>query len=704
MSPRSQSPCHTSVSMEGQQFWSSSSVEASKAHTRRKRTAYARRACDECRRRKLKTEVNLYCNTLPTNGAILPPGLSPGDRNPGSTVSSSSTPTTYPEDPLTDTFDFSASSSSGKLSMQSKFCAAHSVLGVGLLSSDMLIQRLSSCETNNVSKQALANHHRTLLLPEPPRLVDLLHIFWGQHNPFFPCMDQCQLQEGLLQWLPAAGYGPGAISVRVTPAFIPLALNLCVALAVAEFVDPQRGLVLPDETISMSMPGKLWHDKSLVILEGFFPSRDQEIELVRYHVLEAMYLIYTEQLRQASKAIAVAVQLAIRAELHDQSSWTDLTPAIADSRRILFWCLYYLDRRISEKCGQPYLLRDDEICMTEMATSIPSGPLRSTNGGGESLVSNVAMRHYVQHLIDWSHLWTDIWDTLFSIRSRKLGGDVSYHVKSANCRIERMLANLPSELQWRPNNLRSGSSRQDERRARLPLLAFSRIATVQLLLHHNPLAPLSSSSIALSSFRLNKARELVEAIVIYMKTFKAYNQMGQWACSVLFECVYHLAPFIGPANEETSRRKAIASLLSVRDLMGDMARTQGSAHRAQRSLRRIFNAVESVELSPPDSDSNLLLRESPTDSFPERGCSSRLQTRHSMDVSSEDPVRPEPSQISASTISSVRSSREFLSPTLPLGTEPFDKLDALEVMFWPSSFERLEGLDQLWDSIHTVGC
>ncbi|KAF5707605.1 hypothetical protein FMUND_11013 [Fusarium mundagurra] len=591
MSPRSQSPCHTPVSMEGQQFWSSSSVKASKAHKRRRRTAYARRAClavmnagvenssvepqselqslpdGDMARANLdeaeyswtpradqddppQTEVNLYCDTLPTNGAILSPGLSPSNRNSGSTVSS--TPATDPDDPVTDTFDFSANNSSGKLSMQSKLCAAHSALRVGLLSSDMLIQRFSSCQTDDVSKQALANHHPTLLLPEPPRLVDLLHIFWGQHNPFFPCMDQCQLQEGLFQWLPAAGYGPGALSVRVTPAFTPLALNLCVALAVAEFVDPQRGLALPDETINKSIPGKPWHDKSLVILEGFFPSRDQEIELVRYHVLEAMYLIYTEQLRQASKAIAVAVQLAIRAELHDQSSWTNLTPAMADSRRILFWCLYYLDRRISEKCGQPYLFRDDEICMTEMATSIVSGPLPSANGGGESLVSNIAMKHYVQHLIDWSHLWTDIWDTLFSIRSRKLGGDVRYHVKSANWRIEHMLANLPSELQWRPNNLRSGSSRQDERRARLPLLAFSRLATVQLLLHHNPLAPLSSSSTALLSFRLNKARELVEAIVIYMKTFKAYNQMGQWACSVLLECIYHLAPFVGPANEETN--------------------------------------------------------------------------------------------------------------------------------------------------------
>lgn len=370
----------------------------------------------------------------------------------------SSTPATDQEDPVTDTFEFLANNGSGKLSMQFMPSTTPSALGMDPISGDTA---LIQCPT--------------LHLPEPPRLVHLLQIFWSQHNPFFPCMDRCHFQEGLFQWLPAAGYRPGNTAVRVTSAFTPLASNLCMVLAVAEFVDPQRGSVISDLPIDQCIPGKLWHDKSLAILEGFFPVRDQEIELVRFHVLEAMYLLNTEQLREASKVIAVAVQLAIRAQLHDQSSWTGLSPAMADSRRILYWCLYYLDRLISEKSGQPYLLRNDEVYMTEMVTSTISGALPPINGHSESLAFNVTMSHYVQHLIDWAHLWTDIWDTLFSIRARRLVGDVSYHVQSANRRIERMLANLPPTLQWRPERLKtsSGSDVEDERQARLPLLAFT---------------------------------------------------------------------------------------------------------------------------------------------------------------------------------------------------------------------------------------
>ena len=374
---------------------------------------------------------------------------------------------------VTDTFQMSINNNdcNGKLSLQSKLSAAHNVLGVEELSNDAsLVQKLSSSPTDPIHMHS--SSLRTLQLPEPPRLVAFLQVFWAQHNPFFPCSNRGQFQQDLLQWLPAAGYGPGRTVVRVTPTFTPLALNLCIILAVAEFVDPQRGSRMSDHPIDQSIPGKLWHDTSLKLLDRFSPAFDQEVEIVRFHVLEAMYLTYTEQLRQASKVIAVAVQLAVRAGLHDQSSWTDLTPKMADSRRILFWSLYYLDRRISEKCGQPYLLRNEEVYVAEIVTPAVHGHLLPINGDGESVAFNTAMRHYVQHLIDWGHLWTDVWDTLFSLRVRKFVDDMSY-VKSTNGQIERMLANLPPELQWRPERLKSGTGIEDERQARLPLLTYS---------------------------------------------------------------------------------------------------------------------------------------------------------------------------------------------------------------------------------------
>lgn len=354
--------------------------------------------------------------------------------------------------------------------MQSKLSAAHNELGLDLPCDDKPAQAL----VPSLTKAGHSNTSHELHLPEPERLSSLLQVFWGQHNPFFPCVNRSEFHAAVSQWLSAGVYGCGNTIVPVLPAVIPLAANLCIILALAEFVDPQRTLRVPDVIIDESAPGDMWHEKGMALVSRCIPSLDQEIEVVRFHVLEAMYLIYMERLRQASIAIGSAVQLAIRADLHDQSSWSRLSTSTSESRRILFWCLYYLDRRISEKCGQPYLLRNEEIDMAEIVTAGVHGSTLQINGNCESVAFNTALCHYVQHLIDWAHLWTDIWDTLFSVRTRKLIGDTSLYVKSIDGRIQRMLANLPPELQWRPEYLKSGARQEEEeRQARLPLLVFT---------------------------------------------------------------------------------------------------------------------------------------------------------------------------------------------------------------------------------------
>lgn len=354
--------------------------------------------------------------------------------------------------------------------MQSKLSAAHNELGLELPCNQNPTQRQVPSMTD------LGHHNmgQELHLPEPAHLESLLQIFWDQHNAFFPCINRGEFHTAVSQWLSASAYGPGNAVVHVLPAVMPLAANLCMVLAVAEFVDPQRAAKVSDVIVDEPPPGDMWHDKGRALVRRCIPSMDQEIEIVRFHVLEGMYLIYMERLRQASMAIGNAVQLAIRAELHDQSLWSGLSTAKAASRRILFWCLYYLDRRISEKCGQPYLLRNEEIDMAEIVTAGVHDSTLHINGGSESVSFNSALCHYVQHLIDWAHLWTDIWDTMFSVRARKLVGDTSLYAKSIGGRIDRMLANVPKELQWRLEHLKSGLRPvEDERQARLPLLGFT---------------------------------------------------------------------------------------------------------------------------------------------------------------------------------------------------------------------------------------
>ncbi|KIW16969.1 hypothetical protein PV08_04160 [Exophiala spinifera] len=474
--------------------------------------------------------------------------------------------------------------------MPSKLSAVHAALGI----------ELPAERTANVRQPLQAPRHvvqsskgRHLHLPEPAEFEGLLQVYWSEHNPFFPCMNRTDFQLAIHRWLSAAGYGPSSTTVQILPKTMILAANLCMVLAIAEFVDPQRVRKMSGSSVGQWVSGKQLHETGSAILKHCEPpSHEQEIDAIRFHILEAMYLVYVERLRQASAAIGVAVQLTFRTGLHDQSSWTDLAPTAVDSRRILFWCVYYMDRRISEKTGQPYLLRDEEVGVAEIYKPGSHEPSVLINGDSESVAFNTAMCHYLQHIIDWAHLWTDIWDTLFSIRAQKLVGDVGHHSRSIDHRIDRMLGQLPHELQWQREQHRSNPSRQEgERQARFALLAYTRLNTAQLLLHHNPFSRVRASSNTLD-LRLKKAVEMVNAIVLHLETFDTYSQLGQWACAVLVECIYHIVPVVASNISDSDRNKAVSALHSIKALMENLSTSQGSARRAQRALKRVFSVVE----------------------------------------------------------------------------------------------------------------
>lgn len=370
---------------------------------------------------------------------------------------------------MTDTFEVT-SSGRGKLSMQSILSDAHNTMGIELPSSTDVSIGMADRRVNST---LAGSSNRLLQLPSPERLDELLQIFFNEHNPFFPCVDRRYLEEDLLEWLATEGYGTQCTAVQVAPTHAPLGANLCMVLAVADFVNPQRWSTA-DVSFEEEVPGRHWHEKGLLLLDRFFPSRSQEIDIVRFHLLESMYLVYLEQLRQASKSLGLAIQLAFRTELHDQSSWPDLTPTQSDSRRVLFWSLYYMDRRLSEKCGQPYLIRDDEVDMSEFSTDVHDNADVSINGHDEPESLNRALRAYIQHLIDWSRLWTDIWDTFFSVRARKATRDREHDRSTLNAKIDLMFKNLPSELIWdRDRLLQRSEGYEDERHARFRLLALT---------------------------------------------------------------------------------------------------------------------------------------------------------------------------------------------------------------------------------------
>lgn len=137
----------------------------------------------------------------------------------------------------------------------------------------------------------------------------------------------------------------------------------------------------------------------------------------------------SELLYDASQAISTAAQLAMRARLNEERVWDILPEQEIRNRKRLWWTIYFLDRKISQRTGSPYLVRDIEVAVSDFSQPPTTGTDR-----------------YMQVLVDLGKLWSLIWDTFFAATAPKPID--SREVEVMDTRILVVQRDLSSELVW----------------------------------------------------------------------------------------------------------------------------------------------------------------------------------------------------------------------------------------------------------------
>lgn len=230
---------------------------------------------------------------------------------------------------------------SGSMSLRSKLEVLHDTLALDFPTPQSTPPEKSAeqlaCETASPGRRTFC-----LKLPSPPKLLRSLRVFFKEHNAFFPCVDQKDFESRLLDWLSHEAYGGKSETINIRSSQLSFAALLCLIFAVSEFIDSEK---LADG----------WYDKATSLVRHTRWGGCLDLDLVCFHTLEAMYLHYAERLAEASRAVALAISLSMRGGLHDQTSYASRDPSQCLARRTLWWTLYYVDRRIAEKSGQPVL-------------------------------------------------------------------------------------------------------------------------------------------------------------------------------------------------------------------------------------------------------------------------------------------------------------------------------------------------------------
>ncbi|KIX04603.1 uncharacterized protein Z518_05473 [Rhinocladiella mackenziei CBS 650.93] len=322
-------------------------------------------------------------------------------------------------------------------------------------------------------------------LPTLPWLKRLINLYFEQLNYFFPCVDEVEFRKSLSQIEKDQARGEGNLCLLVKPSMRTFLMLMCMVLAVASYLDPGSH----QDKVSTSPGWKyLLMAEDISIRDYCSRSVNIDLDLVRYHTVKAIYLIHIERLTAAYRAIGVAIQLAFSIGLNDECTWRDCSGVEKRARRLLWWTIFYVDRRVAQKCWKPYTIRETEIMVgdvedTEFALFNDILDMEMYS----EMERRKLINRYVQTEIIWARLWTLVWDSLFAVRVAK-GDNAIEEIEVLDARILHAQRQTHESLRWDtsllPNYVAAGET-EAQIRSRLVSYVVGRPVLPPVLIFHN---------------------------------------------------------------------------------------------------------------------------------------------------------------------------------------------------------------------------
>jgi hypothetical protein len=283
-------------------------------------------------------------------------------------------------------------------------------------------------------------------LPKPARLHYLLQLYFRDYDSYFPYLNQSTTESRIFKNLEELHYREDNCTLFVGDEHSSLLALLCNMLAIAEIFDPQVGIR------EGFIPGWCMYLQGVHIIHQSRPTHIG-LDLVRYYTMAAGYLIVSEYLSAATYGISKAYQLASKLKINDQKAWVGCSTEEQRDRQKLWWIIYFIDRRISQKNGTAYIIRDSEIAVeefTERSTerkAKEAGNMASTGAeNGDLSADDSVVYKYLQILVNLGRIWGQIWDTFFSVVTKKLGDQ--QEIKIMDTRLVFLQRSIPPELSW----------------------------------------------------------------------------------------------------------------------------------------------------------------------------------------------------------------------------------------------------------------
>ncbi|RFU29417.1 hypothetical protein B7463_g6929, partial [Scytalidium lignicola] len=474
-------------------------------------------------------------------------------------------------------------------------------------------------------------------LPSNQRLDYLVQLFFREFGVFYPCIELEDFCDRLSDQIQDRSQDQTVLYLSMDqPECISFWALTSMVLAVAEFLDTgaTTGLQQQQSLGKNSCADKGWYRESKRLCRLCPRRKTTNLNILRLHILEAIFTLMLEDFRESSHAISAAVDLAFLLDLHNESAWAPCSSKERRSRRVLWWTLYLFDRRISHKLGRTYLIPDSEVLVNDFCSDFDDEAHPSTFNQPASiedqneLVSATSIPasssylydqdwyYYLQFHVEWSRLFSKAWDALFGLRAPKAGD--AEEIESIEALLLKLKRNLPSDLEWENFSL------CDCLQAGVP--DRKRINLLRLLIRHNMIrrdsqkghecTPNRKDYLYTVQLCQSMATRTIEAITTYMGNRRDARSFGTYATMSIIECTYHLLSLPTTDLNASSLSSTSDTIEKAEECLKDMTHSRlRIANNALRLLEGVIDAGKNapwrifVTLSPPASGASTYLAE-----------------------------------------------------------------------------------------------
>lgn len=339
------------------------------------------------------------------------------------------------------------------------------------------------------------------LFPDQKLGLLLKHCF-DELEAYYPCIDRISFYERLSAFfIESCSCREGITWIPMRAEELSFAALICGMLRLGTY---WGGAAERHETIEGDKPylesSWSWHLEGRKILDRIPWWREEpNLDILRFYTLEVLYMSMLEKRGNSTNAMAIAVDLAFALSLNNEASWTVHNAWEKEQMRLLWWTIYYLDRRVALRERRSMLINDTDFIVGELdleskekyLNQATSAALRnmqtsncalSINWPQPSKLTDDWYRYYIFQL-RWSKVVTRIWDEFLSLRAVKQ--IIPEKISEADALIMKLQEELPPSLVWDSRNLPSTMRTSDMDRAfRLQLVIFEVASSSVLILTH----------------------------------------------------------------------------------------------------------------------------------------------------------------------------------------------------------------------------